>query len=136
MAPGERAAREEHSIDDCARLKDYLLAIMDEREKRYLQRMDLQDLVVQEAKEVIGVRLHSMNEFRGQAADVQETLARKAEVNIRFDAIESKINLLSSTQALNRGQEKGIGMAWAVVVVLLSLAVSVVGVVVSIVMRH
>lgn len=127
---------EEHSTDDCRTLKEFLLTLIDERDAKHVQRMDATDKAISKAELAIEKRLESVNEFRHQMGDMQLTLVRKAEVDIRFESFEKRIEVLVAAGNKLVGQEKGIGMAWSIMTVVLSLVLSAVGVVVSLLLHH
>ncbi len=125
--------------DDCLEsarqstsLKELLLGILNERERRYEAHFASIDKTiaaaqasakeaVSKAEAAVEKRLDGMNEFRGQMADMQATLARKTEVDIRFESLEKKLDSFIGQLQLTSGRDKGIGIGWAVAVALVGL---------------
>jgi hypothetical protein len=136
MTASERAKLEANATCDTQHLKDFLLALMNEREQRYQQRMDAADRAISKAEVAMERRLESVNEFRAQMADQQATLCRKSEVDIRFESLEKNMNATIQALERGRGQEKGIGIAWAILVAILSMLLSAAAILVSVLVKH
>ena len=60
-------------------------------------------------------RFEGVNEFRAQLADQQATLARKAEVNIRFEALEKKLDTAVTQLQQSKGRETGVNLVATIV---------------------
>jgi tetrahydromethanopterin S-methyltransferase subunit G len=157
-------------------LKEFLLGVMNERERKWDQRIGALDRQLEHANQAVKDalntadeqiakalismdkrfeltiqasekavlkaeasnerRFEAVNEFRGQLFDQQQTLVRKAEVDIRFDAINAKLDAAISQLQQSKGKELGQGMVWGIVAVVLTLALSGVGVAVALITRH
>lgn len=76
-------------------------------------------------------RFESVNEFRAQMADMQATLAGKSEVDIRFDALNAKVDAASGQLRHNSGRDSGLSAAWSILIA----SVGVVAVVVSLFLK-
>jgi len=77
-------------------------------------------------------RFESVNEFRGQLRDQQNTLVTKNEVNIRFENIEKKIDFLEKCSFSSEGKNKGVGLVWGIIIVVVSFIISGISIAVSI----
>jgi tetrahydromethanopterin S-methyltransferase subunit G len=128
-------------------LRDYMVALLREQEKRFEQRLSDMQIALAAAlaavekatvKSELAVesRLTGMNEFRSQMADQQATLVRKSEVDYRFDALEKKVDTAIAQLQTSKGREAGLGLAWGIVVVVVTLILSAVGVVLAVMTRH
>lgn len=76
---------------------------------------------IQKAEIAAEKRFEAMNEFRGQLADQQATLVRKAEVDLRFDALDKKVDAAVAQLQLQQGRESGVSLSGHVLSVILSL---------------
>lgn len=130
---------------------EFVLAIVDERTSRLEQRMSYFDQTLTELRTDINRRpLHteveflvaalkeatlkyetqmrdkfeSVNQFREQLRDQQATLARKAEVDIRLDAIDKRLEDAVASLQLSKGREGGMHSMWAAAAVVATLALS------------
>ena len=81
-------------------------------------------------------RFEQVNEFRAQLYEQQATFVRKSETDIRFEALEKKLDTAVSQLQVNKGRESGISAAGGVIAIIVSLLVSVAGVVIALVVRH
>lgn len=77
-------------------------------------------------------RFESVNEFRGQLRDQQNTFVTKNEVNIRCDNIEKKIDYLEKYSNASEGKNSGISLVWGIIIVVISFLISGISIVVSI----
>jgi len=150
--------------DQTVSLKEHLLALLNERQLRTDSRFDAINRMLDSAEESVKSelaaanlatqtsmessekavlkaetaaekRFEAVNEFRAQLADQQATLARKAEVEIRFSALEDKLNRSIAQQQLAAGRESGIGSAWSVVIVVATLVIATAAIVVTVLLK-
>jgi len=77
-------------------------------------------------------RFESVNEFRGQLRDQQNTFVTKNEINIRFENIEKKVDVLIGNIKSSEGKNNGIGLVWGVIIVVISFIISGISIAVSI----
>lgn len=77
-------------------------------------------------------RFESVNEFRGQLRDQQNTFVTKTEINIRFDNIEKKVDYLEKCLNSSEGKNSGISLVWGIIIVVISFIISGISIVVSI----
>ena len=110
---------------------DHLEAVGRERDQRYHERFNAMQEAVLKAEAAANRRFESVNEFRDQMGDMQSTLARKSEVDIRIDALEKKIDTLVEHDQLVAGRGAGFSAAWLLVCTLFGMVVSGVGVVLA-----
>lgn len=80
-------------------------------------------------------RLEGVNEFREQLSDQQATLVRKSEVDIRFESLEKKLDAAVAQLQITKGRDSGWVAAAAVLATVLTLGLSVLGVVLAIVLK-
>jgi len=81
-------------------------------------------------------RFEQVNEFRAQLFEQQATFVRKGESDIRFDALEKKLDTAVQQLQLNKGRESGISAVGGVVVIVMSMLVSIAGVIIALVVKH
>jgi hypothetical protein len=99
------------------------------------------------AEQALEKRLEGLNEFRGTLADQQaklmtreaaelaiqsihaEAVADKKEVTVRMDGFREQLELLSKQDNRQRGKSEGFKIAWALVVVLVMMAIGILGLV-------
>ncbi|MDD5371531.1 MAG: hypothetical protein PHQ40_20830 [Anaerolineaceae bacterium] len=112
-------------------LKEFLLAIMDERDRKYEAKFAAAREAVLKAEAATERRFESVNEFRQQMADMQASLVRKGEVDIRFEAMEKRLDAVAMQLQAHRGQDRGMGIAWGAGLALLGLLVAIAGLVVK-----
>jgi len=103
--------------------KNELLAIMDEREKRYNERhaaleksfllaMSSADKAVQKAETAIERRLEGVNEFRATLADQQRLLMPRAEVEVIVNSMNERIGELKRQIDTLQSERQGIKGGW------------------------
>jgi len=109
-----------------------LHSIMGERERANGQRFDAQEKAVSAAlaaaKEAVAKaeaaaekRFDSVNEFRNTLKDQQLTLAPRAEMEIRFHALDEKLRALELRQAQIISKADGATWLWGVIVAVAGL---------------
>lgn len=111
--------------------------LMDERDRRYegalgsakeaiKVAMDAADKAVTKAESAAERRFESVNEFRGQMADMQQTFARSDVVDTKMRALDEKINELLRTRekSVGRGSAFGDVWTWALGAALLGAAIA------------
>lgn len=113
--------------------KEFILSLMEERDKRYAARFDAIERSTHKAETALERRFESVNEFRAQMADMQETLARRAEVDLRFDGIEKRVTDLATLMTSLKGRDTGIQMAGALVLSVITVVLAAAGVVAAVV---
>lgn len=77
-------------------------------------------------------RFDSVNEFRAQMADMQTTLVRKSEVDLRFESLEKKVDAAVAMLQLNQGRSTGLSSAGGVLVIIISFLIGIASLMVSI----
>lgn len=134
-----------------ASLLEHINAMMEANDRRYEQRFkDSQtavdaaltaartavDAALSAAKEAVAKaeiavekRLEAVNEFRGVMDDRQRLTMPRTEAELRFDAMEKKLDLLTNASIERRGQSSGARQSWgalvagiAVLIALITLA--------------
>lgn len=76
-------------------LRDYLTAIIDERDRRYEQRFHAQQAAVDKAEFAADQRLDAMNRFREAMQDQQKTFLTKSEYQSQHQAL---VDLIGQTR--------------------------------------
>jgi len=117
-------------------LKEFLVSLIDERDKRYEQRFNEHEKsntsgfnaakeAVLKAEAATEKRFEGVNEFRATLADQQHTLMPRAEVELSIKAINDKLTLLSGYDTKQTGEKVGVKMGWSWAVAILALAAAV-----------
>lgn len=99
-------------------LREHLVALMAEQDKRNRQRFDAQesavaaaltaaDRAVAKAEVAAEKRFDSVNEFRAQLADQAATFMPRAESEIRFAAMQEKLDSVVTSVTLQAGAKDG-----------------------------
>lgn len=130
-------------------LKEYLTGLIDERTHRHEAHFAAVDnsirevntavkdaLVIVEKATVraaieVDRRLASVNEFRAQLADQQATLVRKTEVDIRFEALEKKLDTAIAMLQVAKGRDAGLSVAWTIGTAVLAVTIAAISVALS-----
>lgn len=73
-------------------------------------------IAVSKAETAAEKRFDSVNEFRNTLDDQQRTLMPRKESEIRFEAIEDKMNLLITNQNLKAGERSGMSELWGYII--------------------
>jgi hypothetical protein len=91
-------------------------------------RKSLVDLMMKDGQEAIAKaeiaaekRFDSVNEFRAQLADQQANFITRQETNIRFDAVNQKLDGAIQLQQATVGRTGGFNAAWGALAVVLGL---------------
>lgn len=74
------------------------------------------ELAINKAETATEKRFDAVNEFRQTLADQQRTFMPRTEGEVRFAAIEEKINSIISSQTLGEGQRSGGDQVWGYIV--------------------
>lgn len=125
-------------IKDIASLQEQIKAIyiiLSERELRYDNRFADQKEAILKAEHAAEKRFESVNEFRSTLADQQNTLARKAEIDIRFKVLEEKIDLVYNMLSEQRAKLIGQNQIWSYLIGALGLAGGIITAITSIFFR-
>jgi tetrahydromethanopterin S-methyltransferase subunit G len=77
------------------------------------------------AETAVEKRFDALNEFRAQSAEQQATFVRKAEVDIRFDALEKKLDAAVAMLQHSKGKEVGSSTVWGIVIAVCGLLIAV-----------
>lgn len=117
--------------DSCS--KEFILGLMEERDKRYAARFDAIEKSTHKSETALERRFESVNEFRAQMADMQDTLARRTEVDLRFDAVEKRVTDLATIVTSAKGRDSGIQMAGALVLSVITVALAAAGVIAAVI---
>jgi hypothetical protein len=110
-------------------LKDHLLTMMKERDRRYTERFEAQekstvyalaaaDKAATKAETAIEKRFDSVNELRAMAQDILRTTMPRTEAEIRLKALED-------AQKSRSGQDVGLKMGWGWAVGAIGVAIAV-----------
>jgi len=90
-----------------------------ERDHRYTERFNAQEEALRVARDSWKRELAGVNELRGQLNDVIDTKAEKGETNIRVDAVDKKVDdltttlaALTATVAKGGGRSAGLNAGW------------------------
>lgn len=116
--------------------RELILMMIAERDRQYDQRFRAQEIAVTAAlaaaKEAVAAaltaakeavtkaegaaekRFDSVNEFRNTLKDQQQTLASKAELDVRFKFFEDKLKLIDERQARALGSTEGTAALWPI----------------------
>lgn len=119
-------------------LKEYLVALIDNNDKRYEQRFNDTKIAVDAAliaadkavaaalagqKEAVTKaevaaekRFESVNEFRNTLSDQQRNLMPRAEVDILVKSITDRLNKVENSDLFSDGKGKGMSASWAILV--------------------
>jgi hypothetical protein len=127
-------------------LLQHLMTVMDERDLRYQQRFEAQELAmltslrvardaVAKAEAATNERLALLNEFRGQAEQQAKEYPRAETVNARFLALEKDHGALSARIERGEGRSGGLTAGWGYLVGSLTLVLALAGVIVAIVVH-
>ncbi len=81
-------------------------------------------------------RFESVNEFRATLADQQITLVRKSEVEIRFEALNAKLDAAVLQLQTSKGREMGLAAAAMIVSTILGLIMAGVSLYISMGNKH
>lgn len=115
--------------------REMILMLIAERDRQYDQRFRAQELAVGNAltaaKEAVTKaemasekRFDSVNEFRNSLKDQQQTLATKAEVDVRFRFAEDAIKTLQDSRLKAAGSTEGMTNLWAILFGACSLGIA------------
>lgn len=102
-------------------LKEYLLDIIEEMDKRYQERFIAQKEAVDKALASNDRRLDGMNEFRATLKDQQLLFITKAEVETKYEYLAKEIAGLRESRS--EGQGKGVGLKESLGYILFGIAV-------------
>lgn len=105
--------------------KEALTAALTASEKALTAALASSEKAITKAEESNEKRFESVNEFRGTLADQQRDLATKPEVNLRFNAIEDKLNTAMTTLSEGKGKSQGANWLWGVIVGAASLVLTI-----------
>jgi deoxyribodipyrimidine photolyase len=94
-------------------------------DKRFEQSLEAVEKATIKSEASTEKRFEAVNEFRKQLADQQLTFARKAEVDIRFDSLENKLDTAISQLATQKGSKEGVNLVWGGVAFALMFSVQV-----------
>ena len=103
-------------------LKAYIEVRLDEMDKRWQVRNDLNDRAMEGAARALETRLVHLNEFRRQIMEERALYARKEDVDYKLSIIQKELANLCGRTA---GKEWSIGVIIAILVSLGSLAYTV-----------
>lgn len=146
-------------------IKEHVLQLINERDQKYEQRLKGIDDKLEESRQAVKdamaaanlmletamissekailkaeasteKRFASVNEFRAQLQDQNNTFSRAAEVNYRFEALEKKLDAAIEQLRVSHGREEGVASTWAIMIVIVTLLLSTGGIVVAIVLSR
>jgi hypothetical protein len=124
-SPPEFASRTQQPSYYYSITLEQLYAMIVEMDRRYEQRFNAQDKAVaaalDSAKEAVlkaevasEKRFESINEFRGQLRDQQQTFVTRDEVAIRFRAVEDRVQRLDEMALKNQARLEGFNWLWGI----------------------
>lgn len=105
-------------------LKDYIIAILDEREERIQERFAQLDKALGKAEAAMDKRFASVNEFRSQLADQSRTFVPRREIEATVKNLSSRLTDVVEKQNRSSDQKKGSDVAWAYIISLAAVAIS------------
>jgi chlorite dismutase len=118
-------------MKDVDSLKEHLLALAEAETRRVDQKFSDRDTAVQAALAAADKRLDSMNEFRQSLNDTASRTMTRAEVDARLDGIYRQLDELKEARNRVEGKSSGIAAGWSVLVSVLSMAGSIIAVVLA-----
>lgn len=104
-------------------LRAHILAILDERDRRYEQRFDASQEALRTALMALEGRLQGVNEFRATLSDQAATFATRDQL----DALRDAIHVLTSRIERAEGSRAGLSTGWAVLIGVVSVGAVIVG---------
>lgn len=115
-------------------VRQYLEAILGEKEKQLLVRFEMLERVtnaVQEAaqeaitKAEVATQRHfdAINGLQGQLKDQQGTFVTRNELNLRMDALTDKVTILTASDNKGQGQTEGIKWLWGAITTLIGAVI-------------
>lgn len=92
-------------------LKNYLESRLDEMEKRWQVRSDLNDKALKSAADALNTRLEHLNEFRSQILEERSLYARREDTDYKISILQNELSKLYGRSA---GKEWAGGVVIAV----------------------
>lgn len=120
-------------MDSHVPLKEYVDRRLDDISKAADDRFASQEKNITTALQSVNERLGGVNEFRDQMRDMISTLMPRAEYTAQHKAIDDKINAVVDRMNRSEGRGSGIGIAWQVIVPILTVGAAVV---LAIIFKH
>lgn len=123
-------------------MHQHLIGIMDERDTRYQQRFDAQQLgltdalkaaekAVVKAEVATDKRFEGVNEFRETLSDQANTFMTRHEYSAAHDALVEKVEAIAKIQDNAVGHSQGLTAGWGYLVAAVGLAVAIVTVIIA-----
>jgi hypothetical protein len=112
-----------------------LKVLVDANDKRYEEQfaalrekfeaaINAADRAVTKAETAAEKRFEGVNEFRNTLSDQQRTLMPRAETEIRFKALEEKLDRVQDALAARQNQGEGFGSGWKAAATVLALFIT------------
>lgn len=96
--------------------KEALVAALAAQKEAVAAALTAQKEAVDKANGASETRFASVNEFRGQQADIVRTFIPRAEAEARFTALSEKVDLLTKAVSDRQARTAGSGATWGYVV--------------------
>jgi hypothetical protein len=130
---------EENSRERIGAVEQRILAVMDERDKRYEERFNSSQLAVDaalnaaekattKAEGAAEKRFEAVNEFRATLSDQQRTLMPRSEAEQRLADLARQIADLKDERIQRAGQQEGASNTWALIAAGAGLLIGALGV--------
>jgi hypothetical protein len=121
-------------------IKEYILALLSERDLRYSQRFEAQEkamnLSLFSAKEAVTKaeaaaekRFESVNEFRNTLSDQQRNLMPRTESEVKFDSINTLIDNINARLNKTEGVGSGLSKGWIILLGFVGLIGGIIGII-------
>jgi hypothetical protein len=110
-------------------LHDHLVALLDEHDKRYMERFTAQEKAMIVALQAIDRRLEGMNELRSSLSYLSARQITREAADLRFSSLDTKIDDLKEYINQTKGRSSGSSAAWATLVSVVAMIGSIVAIV-------
>ena len=133
--------------DESVTLREHLVSLMEERDRRYTERAEAADKAVnaalaaaekavnaalaaaKEAQQANAIALKEYkdgaNEWRATVTDITARMPTNVEMDRRFDVVDEKIARLRAAEDKSTGKSVGLNAGWSYLIAAVALLVSV-----------
>lgn len=101
----------------------HVLALLEERDRRYSQRFDAQQEALRTALDATERRFQGVNEFRATLSDQASTFATRDQV----DALRQVVGALNNRIERAEGGRAGLSTGWAVLIGVVTVSAVIIG---------
>jgi len=101
-----------------------LLAERVERDRRYTERFDAQEKAVLKAEVASEKRFDGVNEFRRTLSDQAGTFTTRAEMDARFEAVNTTLKRLEAHDNASTGKGIGMSQLWTAALAVAGLVIA------------